>query len=59
MENKKINTKNVPIGIPMIQKSVQKSDGTNSTKNNMTGGNKKENSSSLGMMSTTGKKIIY
>ena len=25
MENKKINTKNVPIGIPMIQKSVPKS----------------------------------
>ena len=58
MENEKINTKNVPIGIPTIQKSVPKSAGTTSTKNNMTGGNEKEKSSSSGMISTTGKKLF-
>ena len=58
MENKKINTKNVPIGIPTIQKSVPKSAGTTSTKNNMTGGNEKEKSSSSGMISTTDKKLF-
>ena len=41
MENEKNNTKNVPIGIPTIQKSVPKSAGTTSTENNMTGGNKR------------------
>ena len=56
MENKKINTKNVPIGIPTIQKSVPKSAGATSTKNNMIGGNEKEKSSISGMISTTGKK---
>ena len=56
MENKKIDTNNVPIGIPTIQKSVPKSAGTISTKNNITGGNEKEKSSSSGMISTTGKK---
>ena len=58
MENEKNNTKNVPIGIPTIQKSVPKSAGTTSTKNNMTGGNEKEKSSSSGMISTTGKKLF-
>ena len=58
MENNKINTKDVPIGIRMIQKSVPKSAGTTSTKNNMTGGNEKEKSSSSGMISTTGKKTF-
>ena len=53
---KKINTKNVPIGIPTIQKSVSKSAGTTFTKNNMTGGNEKEKLSSSGMISTTDKK---
>ena len=52
MENEKINTKNVPIGIPTIQKSVPKSAGTTCTKNNMIGGNEKEKSSSSGMIST-------
>ena len=42
MENKKIDTNNVPIGIPTIQKSVLKSAGTMSTKNNIIGGNEKE-----------------
>ena len=58
MENEKNNTKNVPIGIPTIQKSVPKSTGTTSTKNNMTGGNEKEKSSSSGMISTTDKKLF-
>ena len=58
MENEKNNTKNVPIGIPTIQKSVPKSAGTTSTKNNMTGGNEKEKSSSSGMISTTDKKLF-
>ena len=53
MENKKINTNNVPIDIPTIQKS-----GTTSTKNNITGGNEKEKSSSSGMISTTGKNHL-
>ena len=52
----KIDTNNVPIDIPTIQKSVPKSAGTTSTKNNITGGNEKEKSSSSGMISTTGKK---
>ena len=56
MENKKIDTNNVPIGIPTIQKSVPKSAGTVSTKNNITGGNEREKSSSSGKISTTGKK---
>ena len=56
MENTIINTKNVPIGIPTIQKSIPKSTGTTSTKNNMTVGNEKEKSSSSAMISTTGKK---
>ena len=58
MEKKKIDTNNVPIGNPTIQKSVPKSAGTTSTKNNMTGGNEKEKSSSSGMISTTGKKLL-
>ena len=58
MENTIINTKNVPIGIPTIQKSVPKSAGTTSTKNNMTVGNEKEKSSSSGMISTTDKDLI-
>ena len=58
MENTIINTKNVPIGIPTIQKSVPKSTGITSTKNNMTVGNEKVKSSSSGMISTTGKKSI-
>ena len=58
MENEKNNTKNVPIGIPTIQKSIPKSDSTTSTKNNMTGGNEKEKSSSSGMISTTDKKLF-
>ena len=48
MENEKINTKNVPIGISTIQKSVPKSAGTTYTKKDMTGGNEKEKSSSSG-----------
>jgi len=58
MENEKNNTKNVPIGIPTIQKSVPKSTGTTSTKNKMTVGNEKEKSSSSGMISTTDKDLI-
>ena len=57
MEEKN-NTKNVPIAIPTIQKSVLKSAGTTSTKNNMTGGNEKEKSSSSGKISTTDKKLF-
>ena len=52
MEEEKINIKDVPIGIPTIQKSVPKFAGTTSTKNNMTGGIEKEKSSSSGMIST-------
>ena len=59
MENTIINTKNVPIGIPTIQKSVPKSTGTTSTKNNMTVENQKEKSSSSVMISANSKKIIY
>ena len=58
MENEKNNTKNVPIGIPTIQKSVPKSTGTTSTENKMTVGNEKEKSSSSGMISTTDKKLF-
>ena len=58
MENTIINTNNVPIGIPTIQKSVPKSTGTTSTKNNMTVENEQEKSSSSGMICTTGKKSI-
>ena len=42
MENKKNNTNNVPIGIPTIQKSISKSAGTTSTKNDITGENEKK-----------------
>ena len=59
MEKKKIDTNNVPIGNPTIQKSVPRSAGTMSTKNNITGGNEKEKSSISGKIRTTGKKIIY
>ena len=55
VENKKIDTNNVLIGIPTIQKSVPKCTGTMSTKNNITGGNEKEKSSSSGKIRTTGK----
>ena len=55
MKNIKINTKNVPIGIPTIQIFVPKSAGTISTKNNMTGRNEKYKSRSSGMISTTDK----
>ena len=58
MENEKIDTNNVPIGIPTIQKSVPKSAGTMSTKNNVTSGNKKEKSSSSGKISSTGKNHL-
>ena len=52
----KIDINNVPIAIPTIQKSVPKSADIMSTKNNITGGNEKEKSSSSGKISTTGKK---
>ena len=58
MGNKKNNIRNVPMGIPTIQKYVPTSTGTTSTKNNMTVGNKTKNSSSSSMISTTEKKPL-
>ena len=54
----KIDTNNVPIDISTIQKSIPKSASITSNKNDMTGGNEKEKSSSSGMISTTGKNHL-